>query len=153
MDNSPRLPYVSIAIAGLLSLAAVIAFYAREGQRDAIFALSEIEIGFVAIAFSLGIYAVEGLFSVYLEGRRLRPGRVRPRLTGPLSVAIIVFSIALFALALGLGFGLVTDWTRKGLGIVAGIGCLVLSVLLVFYKEAFVGSEAKFDDREDGVPW
>jgi hypothetical protein len=26
-------------------------------------------------------------------------------------------------------------------------------LLLVFYKEAFIGDEATFDDRQDGVPW
>lgn len=153
MDNSPRLPYVTIGIAGLCALVAVMFFYGREGELEAIFSLSELEIGLTAVAVTLLIYAVEGLISVSLEGRRLRPGRVRPRLTGPLSIAIVVFSLVLFGLALALGFGLVTEWTRKELGIVAGVGCLVLATLLVFYKEAFVGSEARFDDREDGVPW
>ena len=39
------------------------------------------------------------------------------------------------------------------LGIAAGAGCMSLAVLLIFYKEAFLGDEARFDDREDGIPW
>ena len=38
-------------------------------------------------------------------------------------------------------------------GVAAGAGCVFLATLLVCYKEAFLGDEARFDDREDGVPW
>jgi hypothetical protein len=76
-----------------------------------------------------------------------------PHLTNPLSAAIVIVSILLFADALLLGYGIVIGWGTVALGVAAGAGCLFLATLLVFYKEAFLGDEARFDDREDGVPW
>ncbi len=116
-------------------------------------ALSELEIGFVGIALTLVIFAVIGLISVMLEGRELRPGRVAPRLTNPLSVAIVIFSALLFVIAIFLGLGIVQNWRPQLIGLLAGLGSLDLALLLVFYKEGFVGNEARFDERDDGVPW
>lgn len=116
-------------------------------------ALNELEIGFVGIALTLVIFAVIGLISVLLEGRELHPGRVQPRLTDPLSVAIVIFSGLLFAIAVFLGIGIAQGWRPQLVGLLAGLGSLDLALLLVFYKEGFVGSEARFDDRDDGVPW
>jgi len=151
MDNSPRLPAVSIVLAIVLAVLAAIAYANRD--PDGPFSLSEVEIGLVAAAFSLAVFGAQGLISVLVEGRRLHLGIVRPRLTDPLSIAIVVFSLLLFALAVALGVGLVRDWDPEMLGILAGAGCIVLAALLVFYKEAFVGDEARFDERDDGIPW
>jgi len=151
MDNSPRLPIVCLVLAVLCAVGTAISYGAR--ATDEIFVLSELEIGLVAAGFTLAIFGAEGLISVLLEGRRLIPGIVRPRLTDPLSLAIVAFSLLLFGIALALAYGLVSDWGPAAIGSAAGVGCLVLAFLLVFYKEAFVGDEARFDEREDGVPW
>jgi hypothetical protein len=116
-------------------------------------ALSELEIGFVGIALTLVIFAVIGLISVLLEGRELEPGRVAPRLTNPLSVAIVVFSGFLFVIAVFLGIGIAQGWEPQLIGVLAGLGSIDLALLLVFYKEGFVGNETTFDERDDGVPW
>src|SRR5690242_3527988 len=71
--------------------------------------LSELEIGFIGFALTLLIFAVQGFISVLLEGRELRPGRVRPRLTNPLSVAIVIFSGLLLVIAVFLGIGIARD--------------------------------------------
>ena len=116
-------------------------------------ALSELEIGLVAIALTLLIFGVQGLISVSLEGRQLHYGRVQPRLTNPLSVAIIVFSLILFGLSIALGVAIVRGWEPWLIGTLSGLAAIDLSFILVFYKEAFVGDEGCFDEREDGVPW
>ena len=151
MDNSPRLPAVSLLLAAILAVLAAIAYANRD--PDGPFSLSEVEIGLVAAAFALAIFGAQGLISVLLEGRRLHLGVVRPRLTAPLSIAIVVFSLLLFALAIALGVGLVRDWDPEIIGTLAGAGCIVLAALLIFYKEAFVGDETRFDERDDGIPW
>lgn len=151
MDNSPRLPVVSIVIAAILGLLAGFSYLGRE-IADVPF-LSEIEIGLVAVAFTLGVFGIQGLIGVAIEGRQLRPGLIRPRLTDPLSLAIVAFSVLLFADAVVLALGIVWGWGPIVLGLLAGTGSLILAMLLVFYKEAFVGDEACFDEREDGVPW
>lgn len=152
MDNSAKLPVVSIVLAIGLALTAVASFLIRGDEGD-VFVLSEVEIGLAAVGFTLIIFGFQGLISVLLEGRKLHPGIVRPRLTGPLSQAIIFFSLLLLSVAIVLGWGIVSDWSPIAIGTAAGAGCIVLALLLVFYKEAFVGDEACFDDREDGVPW
>jgi hypothetical protein len=148
VTNSPRLPVVTLILASLLAIAA--AAVIDPGQS---LPLSELQLGAVGGALTLGVFGIQGLISVGLEGRQLRPGMAPPHLTNPLSAAIVIVSILLFADALLLGSGIVIGWGTVALGVAAGAGCLFLATLLVFYKEAFLGDEARFDDREDGVPW
>ena len=151
MENSRGLPIAAIVIAVLLALLTILSY--RAGEAADIFHLSALEIFYVAAAVGLVTFGLQGLISVLIEGRRLHPGRVLPRLTELLTLAIVLFSIALFADAVVLGYAVYEDWSPIRLGLLAGAGCLILALLLIFYKEAFVGDEASFDDREDGVPW
>jgi hypothetical protein len=145
MKNSPRLPSVALVVS--LVLAATVWLTHDSGP------LTELELGGVAWAIGLAIFGLQGLLSVLVEGQELRPGRVPPRLTDPLSVGIVLFSVALLATATALAYGLTADWSTGRIGALAGAGSLALAFLLVFYKEGFVGDEACFDEREDGVPW
>ena len=148
MNNSPFLPIVSLILAGLLATALALTV----GPGGAI-PLSALQLGGTAGALTLAVFGMQGLISVGLEGRQLRPGISVPQLTNPLSAAIVLVSLLLFADALLLGYGIVTGWGIAALGVSAGAGCVFLATLLVGYKEAFLGDEARFDDREDGVPW
>ena len=148
MTNSPRLPIVSLILAGMLAIAA-----ATTLDPGRPLPLSELQLGAVGGALTLGVFGIQGLISVLLEGRELRPGMAPPQLTNPLSAAVVFVSILLFGDALLLGYGIVTGWGTAALGVAAGAGCVFLATLLVCYKEAFLGDEARFDDREDGVPW
>lgn len=145
MRNSPRLP--SVALIAALVLTALVWWTHDSGP------LNELELGGVAWAIGLTIFGLQGLLSVLIEGQELHPGRVRPRLTGVLSLGIVVFSIALIITATFLAYGLTADWSAERIGAIAGAGCLAVALLLVFYKEGFLGDEACFDEREDGVPW
>jgi hypothetical protein len=148
VTNSPRLPAVALILASLLAIAAAAAI-----DPDRPLPLSELQLGAVAGALTLAVFGIQGLISVLLEGRELRPGMAPPHLTNPLSAAIVIVSILLFGDALLLGYGIVIGWGTAALGVAAGAGCVFLATLLVCYKEAFLGDEARFDDREDGVPW
>ena len=116
-------------------------------------ALSELEIAFVAFGLTLLVFAVQGFVSVALEGRELHVGRIMPHLTSRISTSLMLGSIALLVLALVLGTGIGLGWSVKIIGSLAGIGSVLLALMLAPYKEGFVGSEAHFDDRNDGVPW
>jgi hypothetical protein len=148
VTNSPLLPLVSL----LVGIALAIAVAISAGPRG-FFPLSELELGGVAGALAFVVFGVQGLLSVAVEGTELRPGSSPPHLTNPLSTAIIVLSLLLLIDAVLLGFGIVTGWGTLPLGIATGLGCLFVAALVLFYKEAFLGDEARFDDREDGVPW
>jgi len=148
VTNSPRLPIVSLILAGVLAIVA-----AATTAPVQPLPLSELQLGAVGGALTLGVFGIQGLISVLLEGSELRPGMAPPHLTNPLSAAIVVVSMLLFGDALLLGYGIVTGWGTAALGVAAGAGCVFLATLLVCYKEAFLGDEARFDDREDGVPW
>jgi hypothetical protein len=78
---------------------------------------------------------------------------VPPRLTDPLTVAILLLVVLLLATAWRLGSSLLGGGGIVQVGVAAGLGCVALALLLVVYKEAFVGDEAHFDRRDDGVPW
>lgn len=147
MCNSSALPTVSLVIALLLGLHVAIDAGRGEGP------LTELQLGEVAVAITLVIFGLQGLISVLVEGRELTPGRVPARLSGGLSVGIVGLSIVFFANAIALGYGIAAIWALEAIGSLAGVGCIVLSLLLVFYKEAFIGDQANFDNRKDGVPW
>jgi hypothetical protein len=148
MRNGPTLPLVALAIAVVL---AIIVIAWRAGQPSG--PLSELAIGGVAIAMTLAIFGIQGLLSVLLEGETLTPGRMPPRLTGPLSAGIVIAAILLLADAIALGWSLVNGLATAWIGVYAAIGCGLLALVLVFYKEGFVGDEAGFDNRNDGIPW
>lgn len=150
MRNTPTLPIVALVLAAVLAIATVIRYLSIEREADV---LTEGQIGIAAWAFALAIYGIQGLISVLLEGRELHIGRVQPRLTNPLSLGIVVFALVLLADAVLLGYGIIEEWEPMAIGTLAGVGCLVLALLLLLYKEAFVGNESRFDEREDGVPW
>jgi hypothetical protein len=145
MRNSPRLPSVALGVAVVL---AVLVWWQHDSGP-----LTELELGGVAWAIGLTIFGLQGLLSVLVEGEELHPGRVQPRLTDVLSLGIVVFSIALIVAATLLAYGLTAEWSEGRIGALAGAGCLAVAFLLVFYKEGFLGDEAGFDEREDGVPW
>lgn len=147
MTNSPRLPVLSIILALIMGIHVMVTTTGSDGP------LTELQLAEIAVALALAIFGVQGLISVVIEGTELHPGRMPARLTGPLSAGIIVLSIILFGIALFLAYGIVNEWQIEAIGSLAGAGCIVLAILLVFYKEAFVGDEASFDDRQDGVPW
>jgi hypothetical protein len=147
MRNSPRLPAVALGV----SLVLVIHLAITSGRRDG--PLEELGLGELAVALALALFGVQGLISVAVEGQELRPGRIPERLTNPLSVAIVLLSVILFAVSVALARGIVDEWSIRAIGSLAGAGCLILSALLILYKEAFVGDEASFDTRQDGVPW
>jgi len=148
MRNSPKLPILSLLLAATVTVLLVIA--TSEGGR---IPLTEIELGLVAAVVTLAIYGLQGLISIAIEGVELTPGRRGPVLTGPLSISIVVFSLALFAVSVALSWGIAGDWGERTIGILASIGSMILALILMFYKEAFLGDEAGFDDRNDGVPW
>lgn len=64
-----------------------------------------------------------------------------------------MLAAVLLALESGLGGVILTGQPVSLVGLTAGAGCLVLALLLVAYKEAFVGHEARLDPRKDGIPW
>lgn len=145
MRNSPVLPILGLIVAAVLAIVVAVSYDTGP--------LTELELGGVAWAVGLSVYGLQGLISIAIEGQEVHPGRVPPRLTNPLSLSIAVLSLALVVIAGFLGYGLRNDWSDERLGVFAGIGCIVIALIAVFYKEGFVGDEASFDLRDDGVPW
>jgi hypothetical protein len=150
MQNSPGLPLVALAVALVLAAITVASVIAGTGADPA---LTELQIGATAWALALGIYGVQGVVSIVAEGRRLVPGAVEPRMNNPMSVAIAGVSMVLLVAAALTGWAIVSGQSTALIGSAAGAGCLLLGLLLLFYKEAFIGHEAHLEPRQDGVPW
>jgi len=147
MRNTSGLPIVSLLIAA--GLAVIVAITHGFNSNH----LSVMEIGAVAAAVTLLIYGAQGLISVVVDGKELTPGQTPPHLTDALSDGIVVISALLITNGLALAYGLADNWGTVYIGILAGLGCFLLAAMLVAYKEAFLGEEARFDRRDDGVPW
>jgi hypothetical protein len=150
MQNSPGIPLVALVVA--LALATITMLSVIAGVGGGI-ALNELQLGATAWALALGIYGVQGIVSIVVEGRQVLPGTINPRLNNPLSAVIAALSVLLFVLAGLTGFAIVSGQSTALIGTAAGAGCLDLGLLLLFYKEAFIGHEAHLDLRHDGVPW
>ena len=150
MQNSPGIPLAALVVAIALATITVLSVIAGVGGG---IALNELQLGATAWALALGIYGLQGIVSIVVEGRQVFPGMIKPRLNNPLSVVIAALSLVLFVLAGLTGFAIVSGQSTALIGTAAGAGCLDLGLLLLFYKEAFIGHEAHLDLRQDGVPW
>jgi hypothetical protein len=150
MQNSPGIPLAALVVAIALATITVLSVIAGVGGG---IALNELQLGATAWALTLGIYGVQGIVSIVVEGRQVLPGMMKPRLNNPLSAVIAALSVVLFVLAGVTGFAIVSGQSTALIGTAAGAGCLDLGLLLLFYKEAFIGHEAHLDLRQDGVPW
>ena len=150
MRNSPALP-----VSALIAAAALVAVLGlgRLMRADLAAPLSELDIGLATWAFVLGLFGAQGLISILLERAELRHGVTAPRLTRLLTWAIVLLAAALLVLAFVLSGAILAGQPVSVVGLTAGAGCLVLALLLVAYKEAFVGDEARLDTRKDGIPW
>jgi len=137
-------------VAIILAGATIVSVMAGVGGDPA---LNELQIGAAAWALTLAIFAVQGIVSIVLEGRQLLVGTIGPRLTNPLSAAVAALSVLLLILAGLTGLAIVSGQPTTVVGTAAGAGCLDLGLLLLLYKEAFVGHEAHLEPRQDGIPW
>lgn len=160
MQNSPGIPVAAFVVAIVLAGATIVSMMAGAGGDPA---LNELQIGAAAWAVTLAVFGAQGIVSIVLEGRQLFVGTIAPRLTNPLraprygvdplSAAIAACSILLLALAGLTGLAIVSGQPTAVVGTAAGAGCLDLGLLLLFYKEAFIGHEAHLESRHDGIPW
>jgi hypothetical protein len=150
MQNSPGIPLVALVVAAALAVITVLSVIAGVGG---VVALNELQIGATAWALALGLFGVQGFISIVVEGRQVAPGVIEPRMNNQIGAAVVTLSIALFSLAGITGLAIASNQSPTVIGIAAGSGCFTLGLLLLFYKEAFVGHEAHLDLRHDGVPW
>jgi len=150
MQNSPGIPLFALVVAAALAVITVLSVIAGVGG---VVALNELQIGATAWALALGLFGVQGFISIVVEGRQVVPGVIEPRMNNQIGAAVATLSVALFSLAGITGLAIASNQSPTVIGIAAGSGCFTLGLLLLFYKEAFVGHEAHLDLRHDGVPW
>jgi hypothetical protein len=150
MQNSEGLPVLALTGALVLGAVTLVSVVAGIGGGPA---LTELQIGAIAWAFALAIHGVTGMVSVVIEGRQLVLGTIQARATNLRSAAIAGGSILLFLLAAITAFAIVAGQPTVVIGAAAGVACLDLGLLLILYKEAFVGREAHLEFRHDGIPW
>lgn len=147
MRNTSGLPLTSLIAAVVLTIIVLLTHGINTEP------LNELEIGAVAGALGLFIYAIQGLISVVVDGEELTPGKKPPHLTDLLSDGIVAICTLLIMTGITLAYGIASNWGAIALGALVGFGSILLSFLLVAYKEAFLGEETRFDRRDDGVPW
>ena len=150
MQNSPGIPFAALVVAIALATVTILSVIAGIGGGTA---LNELQIGATAWALALGLFGLQGVVSIIVEGRQVLPGIITPRLNDPFSVVIAALSVLLLGFAGLTGFAIISGQSTALIGAAAGAGCLDLGLLLLFYKEAFIGHEAHLDLRQDGVPW
>jgi hypothetical protein len=150
MQNSPGIPLAALVVAIGLATATILSLLAGVGGDPP---LNELQIGAAAWALTLGMFGVQGIVSIVVEGRQVFLGTIEPRLNTPLSAATAALSVLLLVLAGLTGLAIVSGQPTGVIGGAAGAGCLDLGLLLLFYKEAFIGHEAHLEPRQDGVPW
>lgn len=118
--------------------------------------LDAYEIGLIAWGFLLALYGLQGILSVWLEGRELVPGRSRreARPESPLWVLSIALGLTAFVLVWAVRFiqELPTAPSRQ-LALDAGLLFLGLAAMLVLYRKYFLADEIVAQERDDGVPW
>jgi hypothetical protein len=150
MQNSPGIAIAALVAALALGLITVLSVMAGIGGDRA---LSELQTGASAWALALALFGVQGIVSLVVEGRQLVLGAIEPHMGVRSSLMIATLSIVVFLLAGATGLAIISGRPTAVIGSAAGTACLVLGLLLLFYKEAFVGHEAHLESRNDGIPW
>ena len=149
MRNSPGLPILSLIGAFVLGALAIIPY-----KTTGAVAPNEIEIGLLGVALWPSVSSgCRDCSPCCWKGKNCIWGglpRASPRCS---AFSIVVFTFGLVAVAVATGYGIFAGWNPQTLGIFFGLGSLVLAAQLIFYKEAFIGDETRFDEREDGLPW
>lgn len=115
--------------------------------------LDAYQIALIAWGFLLAVYGVQGVLSVWLEGRELVPGpKDRPQalfwvlLAGLVLVVFEVYWAVKFV-------GELTTAPPRQLALDAALLFLDLALMLVLYRRYFIAHEVLSQDRDDGVPW
>ncbi|MBO0880621.1 MAG: hypothetical protein J2P17_09805 [Mycobacterium sp.] len=150
MQNSPGLPLIALVVAVILATITAASALAGIGADPA---LTELQLGATAWALALAIYGVQGVASIITEGRTLVPRTVAGHMGVRMTVVIAGLSVVLFAVSALTGLAIVSGQSTAVIGSAAGAGCLLLGLLVLSYKEAFIGHEAHLESRHDGIPW
>jgi hypothetical protein len=116
--------------------------------------LDAYQIALIAWGFVLALYGVQGVLSVWLEGRELKLKGQGERPREPLWVLVVILALTALELLLAVRFvlGLPTAPARQ-LALDAGLLFMVLAVMLVLYRKYYVADEVMAQERDDGVPW
>jgi len=116
--------------------------------------LEAYEIALIVWLAVLAVYGLQGLISVYLEGRELElEGGHQARASwGSLLLLLGLLAFQIFDAA-----EFVTSFlggaSSQTLAVYAALGFFGLAAMLVVYRRAFISDEAIAQEREDDVPW
>jgi hypothetical protein len=102
MQNSPGILLAALVVAIGLATATILSLLAGVGGDPP---LNELQIGAAAWALTLGMFGVQGIVSIVVEGRQVFLGTIEPRLNTPLSAATAALSVLLLVLAGLTGIG------------------------------------------------
>jgi len=117
--------------------------------------LEAYEIALIAWVTVLAVFGLQGLISVWLEGRELEADKPK-RASEPLAAVVAMGALALAEvfLAARLVRALhVAPEPAGTLALYASLGAFILAVMLIIYRRYFIDDEVIVGEREDGVPW
>ncbi len=116
--------------------------------------LESYQIALIVWGFVLALYGVQGLLSVWLEGRELQPAEknsAREPLGAVVAITLVV-GVVLFC-AVQFVHSLQHHPDPQRLALYGALLFLGLAAMLVLYRKYFVDDEVVTQDRDDGVPW
>ena len=116
--------------------------------------LTEYHIGLLAWVLVLGVYAIIGLASVWLEGSEPVPERVEPRPGLGAVAALSVFAVAALGGSAWFMVQVVTGTgERLALGLSGTFWMWALAVAVALYRRYFMVAETIQQDRDEEIPW
>ncbi|MFQ6116688.1 MAG: hypothetical protein ACE5LQ_00320 [Candidatus Bipolaricaulia bacterium] len=116
--------------------------------------LKAYEIGLVAWTFLMALFGIQGLITVFLEGKELEPHEGEERGGSPWAVLLFA-GLFLVDVAFSLLFmrGLFGGARAETLALYSGVIFLALAAMLIVYRRFFVKDEVIAQEREDDFPW
>lgn len=116
--------------------------------------LEAYEIGLVAWVVLLSLFAIQGMISVWLEGRELKVGKPT-RASEPIAALLLAVLLALLEFIWIVQFvrGLYGGAPPAMIAIYAALLSFTLAILLLIYRRAFLSAETILQERDDHVPW
>jgi len=128
---------------------------ALEGHAPEEFSVGQI--GLVALAMVLLLYALIGFVSVWLEGTELHPGlrRANPGNTHIIGIALSLVTVALSGL---FAQAILTSQRTQEIhprleGVLFGVIALLVAAVLALYKRHYQDEDVRAESETSEVPW
>ncbi len=116
--------------------------------------LEAYELGLVAWVIVVGLFAIQGFLSIWIEGRELKVGESARASESAVALLLAAFlTVLTLVLAWQFMLSLYRGAPPSVIAVYAALSLFTLAAFILIYRRAFVPSETIVQAHDDHVPW